>query len=326
MRVSFFFRNENVGFSIEKVFAILIKEINIDNNVQIIKTPSPRAMPWDVIINSYYCFKNRDKKGINHITGHIHDAILGLLGCKTILTIHDLVFLDNVKNPIKRLYKWLFWFYLPIKLANKVTCISNQTKVNIEKRIRTNKLVVIYNPIDPTYKYVPKIFNSDKPIILHIGTGWNKNLNRSIEALKDIPCHLRIVGKISLDTINLLKENKIDFSNVFELTDDEIHKEYLNCDIISFSSLYEGFGMPIIEGQAIGRVVLSSEIEPLIEVSGRAVCFVDPIDVISIRNGFLKIIQDSNLRNFLIDKGLQNVQKFDVKKIAQQYVGLYNTI
>jgi glycosyltransferase involved in cell wall biosynthesis len=326
MRVSFFFRNENIGFSIEKVFTILIKEISHNNKVEITKMLTPNSMPWDVVINSYYCFKNRDKKGINHITGHIHDAILGLLGCKTVLTIHDLVFLDNVKNPIKRLYKWLFWFYLPIKLANKVTCISNQTKVNIEKRIRTNKLVVIYNPIDPTYKYVPKIFNSDKPIILHIGTGWNKNLNRSIEALKDIPCHLRIVGKISLDTINLLKENKIEFSNVFELTDDEVHKEYLNCDIISFSSLYEGFGMPIIEGQAIGRVVLTSEIEPLIEVSGGAVCFVDPIDVISIRNGFLKIIEDSNLRNVLIDKGLRNVQKFDVKKIAQEYVDLYKTI
>jgi glycosyltransferase involved in cell wall biosynthesis len=326
MRVSFFFRNENIGFSIEKVFTILIKEISHNNKVEITKMLTPNSMPWDVVINSYYCFKNRDKKGINHITGHIHDAILGLLGCKTVLTIHDLVFLDNVKNPIKRLYKWLFWFYLPIKLANKVTCISNQTKVNIEKRIRTNKLVVIYNPIDPTYKYVPKIFNSDKPIVLHIGTGWNKNLNRSIEALKDIPCHLRIVGKISLDTINLLKENKIEFSNVFELTDDEVHKEYLNCDIISFSSLYEGFGMPIIEGQAIGRVVLTSEIEPLIEVSGGAVCFVDPIDVISIRNGFLKIIEDSNLRNVLIDKGLRNVQKFDVKKIAQEYVDLYKTI
>ena len=63
--------------------------------------PSARSMPWDILKNGLYAYKHRTRDGINHITGHIHDIVLGLLGCKVVLTIHDLVFLDNVRNPMK---------------------------------------------------------------------------------------------------------------------------------------------------------------------------------------------------------------------------------
>ena len=326
MNIVFFYRNAEIGFSIEKVFTILTNELSKNNLVEILKVPSPNSLPWDIFINSKFCFKNRNKNGINHITGHIHDVILGLLGSKIVLTIHDLVFLDNVKNPFKKFYKWVFWFYLPIKIADKVTCISNETKLQIERRITTKKIVVIHNPLDPKYAYVPKEFDSNQPIILHIGTGWNKNLKRSIEALKGIPCHFRIIGKINEGIISLLKQNDINYSNVYGLTDEEIHKEYINSDIINFPSMYEGFGMPIIEGQAIGRVVLTSQIEPLIEVSGSAVCFVNPTDLDSITNGYIKIINDNRFRENLISLGLENVKRFEVRKIAEQYINLYRNI
>lgn len=326
MKIIFFYRNAKIGFSIEKVFNILGNEVSKKNSIKAITMPSAYSMPWDIIINSWFCYKNRNKNGINHITGHVHDIVLGLIGCKTVITIHDLVFIDNVKNPIKRFYKWLFWLYLPIKLADRIICISNKTKSNIEKLISTNKLVVIYNPVDSKYVYNPKLFNSDKPVILHIGTGWNKNLNFTIKALKEISCHLRIIGKINNEIIHLLIENSIDYSNAFGLTDEEIHQEYLKCDIVNFPSIYEGFGMPIVEGQAIGRVVLTSEIEPLIEVGGNAVCSVDPNDIDSVKNGYMKIINDNDFRENLINLGLENVKRFEVKNIAQQYINLYQSI
>ena len=326
MKIRFFHRHPACGFSIYKVFQTIESEISKEIEMDEVFMPSPRSMPWDIIINSRFTFKNRNEKGINHISGHIHDVILGLLGCKTVLTIHDLVFIDNVSNPFKRMYKWLFWLYIPIRLANRVTCISSETKRKVLKHIRTDKLTVIYNPIDPSFQYVPKKFAEDRPRILHIGTFWNKNLIRTIQALRGISCHLRIIGKVNDEVLNLLKENEIDFSLTNGLSDEEIRKEYIECDIVNFPSIYEGFGMPIIEGQQTGRVVVASHIEPLIEISGEGVQYVDPNSIDSIRNAYLKLIADSNLRNMLIRKGLENVRRFRVDVIANQYLNLYSEI
>jgi glycosyltransferase involved in cell wall biosynthesis len=187
-------------------------------------------------------------------------------------------------------------------------------------------LVVIHNPIDPAYQFSPKIFNVEKPVILHIGTGRNKNLRRTIEALKDIPCHLRIIGKLSEEIVSVLTEYKIEYSNAFQLSDEEIRQEYKNCDIVNFPSEYEGFGMPVIEGQKTGRIVITSAIEPLLEVGKDGAYFVNPLDINSLRDGYLKVISDKNLRDELIEKGLRNVERFSVETIAKQYLKVYEEL
>lgn len=324
--ITYFHRNKSCGYSIQKVFKTIENEIKKSIIIKDIYMPTKHSFPWDIFINSYYTYKNKNKKGINHISGHIHDSILGLIGCKTVLTIHDTVFIDNTYNPIKRLYKWLFWLYIPIKLSNVVTCISSETQKQILKHIKTNKLKIIYNPINPQIVYTKKEFNPTNPQILHIGTGWNKNLKRTIIALKDIPCHLRIIGELDNEKIDLLKEYKINYSNKKDLTDDEIRQEYIHCDIVNFPSIYEGFGMPIIEGQKTGRVVITSQLEPMIEISGNAVEYVNPYDINSIRDAYLNVINHPNHREELIRKGLINVERFDVRKIAKQYMDIYNEL
>src|SRR5690606_29643704 len=106
MEIKYFFRHKSVGFSIQHVFGTLIKEIEKTTKVDTVNVPSPRSLPWDILRNSYYAYKYRNRMGINHVSGHIHEILLGLIKQKTILTIHDLVFIDNVRNPIKRFYKW----------------------------------------------------------------------------------------------------------------------------------------------------------------------------------------------------------------------------
>lgn len=325
--ITFFHRNHKCGYSIYKVFKTIENELKCQNHeLEEYFMPSPFSMPWDIIRNSIFTFKHRNTKGINHISGHIHDVILGLIGCKTVLTIHDLVFIDNVRNPIKRFYKWLFWLYIPIKLANKVTCISNETKRKVLEHIKTNKITVIYNPIDSTFKYVPKTFSKECPIILHIGTFWNKNLERTIQALEGINCHLRIIGEIDNRILQLLQEKNIKYSNAKNLSDEEIRQEYINCDIVNFPSIYEGFGMPVIEGQQTGRIVITSAIEPIKEIAGEAVIFVNPTNIQSIHNAYIKAIEDDKLRNEIIQKGLENAKRFQVKNIANQYIELYQSL
>ncbi len=329
MKITFFHRHRSLGFSIQHVFSTIIENIKqVDKNLEIeeIHTPSIGSMPWDMLTNIFYVFRHRNKKGINHISGHIHEVVLGLIGCKTVLTVHDLVFIDNVKNPIKRFYKWLFWLYFPIKFSDKVICISEKTKKNILNHIKTSKLEVIHNPLDPAFNYVPKEFNSQNPIILHIGTGWNKNLKRTVAALEGVPCHLRIIGKLNQEQIEILNFHKLKYSNATNLSDAEIIKEYIDCDIVNFPSEYEGFGMPIIEGQKTGRVVLTSAIEPLIEIARDSVHYVNPLDILSIKEGYTKLITDDDYRNSIIKKGLENTKRFQVENISQKYLDIYKKV
>ena len=78
----------------------------------------------------------------------------------------------------------------------------------------------------------------------------------------------RIIGNIDETTKKLLLEKGIEYSCNSNLTHRQIVDEYCKADIINFPSLFEGFGMPIIEGQAIGRVVVTSNIPPMIDIAG----------------------------------------------------------
>jgi len=84
--------------------------------------------------------------------------------------------------------------------------------------------------------------------------------------------------------------------------------------------------MPILEAQAVGRPVITSNILSMPEVAGDAACLVDPFDVSAIREGILKIIQDGSYREELIRKGQMNIRRFDPEKIALQYLDLYKKV
>lgn len=331
MKIAFYNRNLKCGYSLDVVHKTLVQALIKDSHVKEcdIKEfymPAYRAYPWHCLINIIYTFFHRRRHTIKHQTGDNHYVLLGLIGGKTVITIHDLVCLEQAKNRLKWMYKYLFYLYIPIKIADKVICISNKTKKDLLRYIPADKVTVIYNPINPIYEYMPKDFNKNYPIILHIGTGWNKNLDRVIMALKGIPCFLRIIGTVNDTIVNLLDKYKIDYSIGMNLSDEQIMEEYQKCDIVSFPSVYEGFGMPIIEGQKIGRIVLTSAIEPLIEVSAGAAILVNPEDVKSIREGFVLTIKNDSLRERLIKEGIVNAAKFDSKNIAIQYMNLYRNL
>ena len=167
------------------------------------------------------------------------------------------------------------------------------------------------------------MINKEYPIILHIGTGSNKNIESTAIALKGFPCKLNIVGKITEGQKMLLNLYQIDYECVYGLTDDEILDAYRNCDIVNFPSLYEGFGMPIIEGQSIGRPVLTSNLSPMKEVAGNASVLVNPTCPNSIRTGYEHLLEHSDE---YIEKGFLNVKRFALAQIVGQYLDIYNKI
>ena len=225
-------------------------------------------------------------------------------------------------------YIWKLLYINSLKRAAHIVFISEYSKKEVLDIIDLpmNKVSVIPDPVSPNFYYSEKDFNCDCPIILHIGTNKRKNLHNTIRALNGIVCHLRIVGRLNEETIKLLNEYNIDYSNVYNLEEQDIIREYQNADIINFPSLYEGFGMPIIEGQTIGRVVVTSDMSPMKDVAGNGAMLVNPYLVESIRNAYFRIINDNFLRNKIIEEGKINASKYSVKIIANQYVNIYKTV
>jgi len=93
--------------------------------------------------------------------------------------------------------------------------------------------------------------------------------------------------------------------------------------MVVFASLAEGFGLPIIEANAIGRPVVTSNLSPMKEVAGDAGCLVNPCDVTDIRDGIRRVIGDDEYRNALIERGYENAQRYRADVVARQYARLY---
>lgn len=322
--IIFFHRNKSAGFSIDKVTKTVISGFRGKKEYYL---PLCGGSLSVVFRNIFFTWKHRDRGAINHMTGDAQYVILALVGCKSVLTVHDTVSLDFHKmcHVKKFVFKWL-WYRIPLKFATKVVCISEETRRCVERYTSRRDIIVIHNAIDPIFYQSDKDLSQKPKRVLLIGTNPNKNLERTFDALKGIDCEVTIVGRLSESQLSVIERNNIKYEIKTGLSDEQIVEEYVNADIVSFVSLFEGFGMIVIEANKVGRPVITSDIPVLREVAGDAAYFVDPTSVESIRNGFLQLLVDANLRQSLVEKGYENVKRFDVNNIRNQWINLYNSI
>lgn len=328
INVVFFQRKQRElgNFSVEIYFDQVRKNLPNEFN------PILRVVPFESngvirrVFNIFYCYLFQGN--INHITGDIHYVSLLLNKKKTILTILDCGILHDTSG-FKRTIIKLFWFTFPISKCSVITCISEATRNDLLNLVncKSKRIEVVYVSISPNFLKNDKPFNKKYPQILQIGTAENKNLKRLLPALKNINCRIVIVGKINQFLSNLIQDYNIDCINISnKLPEEKLIELYNNSDIITLVSTLEGFGMPIIEANTIGRVVLAGNNSSMIEVSNDSACLVDSFNVNEIRNGLLKIIKDDYYRINLIENGYLNAKRFSIGNIANQYSNIYKSL
>lgn len=275
---------------------------------------------WNIIEAAFRYKKN----AIVHITGEVHFINLLMRKQNVLLTIHDCRFMERKKGFKKKLMNWLY-LKAPVKNSACITAVSEATKQDVIRYTGCNakKIQVIPVNVNPVFKPAPKVFNKECPVILQVGAAENKNIFRLAEALSAFPCKLVIIGKPQQHELKKLQEKHIDFTIKHNLSTEELYREYINCDIVSFVSCFEGFGMPIAEANYVERAVITSNISSMPEVAANAACLVNSYDAEDIRQGFIKIINDDIYREQLIANGRVNRQRFNAEVIADAYYKIY---
>ncbi len=323
MKITYFFRPKMDGvFSIETVFQQLFQ-----------------FLPKEIEKKEYLCshkwkrydsfVKARKFQGeINHITGDIHTIALFLKGKRTILTVHDIGRYERNLSGIRKIiikYLWLQW---PLKKVAYITTISEFTKQKLITtcKIDAKKVLVIPNPASSDFKPFYKEFNNKQPLVLQIGGSSVKNLLRLIEAVKGTSFKLLLLRKPTADLKKDLDEANIVYEFRYNLTREEVYKCYCDCDIVFFASLHEGFGVPILEAQQIGKPIITSNIAPMNDVAGDGALLVDPTNVNEIKKALQKLKTETVFRNELIKNGSYNLERFSVKTVTEKYVSLYKKL
>jgi len=271
---------------------------------------------------------------------------------KVITTIHDLTYIlypdtMDVSNR-KRLENDM---YSTIKRADYIITISESSKKDIIKHLHIdeNKIEVIYPGVDETYK---KVLSNDEIMavknkynilgkyVLYLGTlEPRKNIETIIRAYNCFKqanknnIKLVLAGKKGwlYDSIfKLVEEFGLENDVIFTdyIADMDKAPLYQGAEIFLFPSLYEGFGIPVIEAMASRTPVITSNSSSLPEVAGDAAIITDPLDYQEISNSIERILNDNELQEKMINEGIKQADKFNwdssAEKLKNIYYDLYN--
>lgn len=318
--VVFIFRKPFLSgnYSVEYLFGEIFRQL--EHKIEC-KSVTPMWHSQGIIRRILICFETYFKRGkVNIITGDISFVAAFLPKKSSILVVLDCGLLYDT-HGFKRWIRELIWYRMPFHRSSYVVTISEATKKDLLAITNgdPSKIRVIPCFIDSGFKRVDKTFDKKRPVLLQIGQATNKNLTRIIQSIKNLSVHLSIIGTIDKDNAALLKQFKIDFSVAVNLTDEEVLQKYVDCDMLVFPSTYEGFGLPIIEAQTVGRAVITSNTTSMPWVAGVGACFVDPYSIESIRSGIVRLINDDQYRIDLVEGGYENARRFQPTKIAAMY-------
>jgi len=271
---------------------------------------------------------------------------------RTVVTVHDLtpiVFPKNFPKGVKGTIKWGIQKKI-LKRADAIITDSECSRKDIVKHagINPEKIYTIYLAAGEEFTQIEKSevrtekfkkkYGLPEKFILYVGdVTWNKNLPRFLEAVGKIGVPLIMAGKALTDNNfdksnpwnqdlikvkKMVKENKKVRLLGFVPTEDLVVL-YNIATVFVMPSIYEGFGLPVLEAMSCGCPVVTTKEGSLAEITGEASSFVDPYSVESISKGILNLFKNQDLQKDLSVKGLNQAKKFSWKKTAQETMNIY---
>lgn len=266
---------------------------------------------------------------------------------KSVFTLHDLIFLFHPETH-KSLNRWFLTLMMPrfLRAADAVIAVSECTKRDAIRfyRIPEEKITVIYEGVNPRFRpaspetiaAVRARYGLPERFILYVGTiEPRKNLTTLLEAfhhlLATYDLRLVIVGKKGwlyerffrrLRELGL--ENRVLFTGY--VPDEDLPAIYSAADLFVFPSLYEGFGLPVLEAMACGTPVICSNTSSLPEVAGDAALLVDPTDARALTGAMEQVLTNERLWATLRAKGMERARGFTWEKAAYRTWEVYQQV
>lgn len=300
---------------------------------------------------SYSIVRDMKKDGVDLFHGLSHEIPFGIgkSGIRTVVTIHDLIFKvypDTYPFHDRTIYDLKFRY--SCRNADAVIAISESTRNDIIQYygIPSEKIHVIppafdddyLLPIDPAFTgHVRKKHNLPSEYMLYVGSiTERKNLMTIIQAYSLLEekdrTPLVIVGeghkykKKVLDAIHKYKlESRCIFIGNIHHTE-ELRAIYSNAMLFLFPSLYEGFGLPVMEALLCRTPVITSSTSSLPEAGGTDTCYVKPTDPSELAFSIRSILADRMKASLMAEKGWEYAQQFNGKRIAGMVAELYEKI
>ncbi|MDT0688471.1 glycosyltransferase family 1 protein [Salegentibacter sp. F188] len=324
-------------------------KISIHDPGKTVEEKLPRKK-LDKIFKNYWRRKNiikdlkRDKIEVFHgLSGEI-PFNLKENNIKSVVTIHDLIFLrfPEFYSFLDR-YIYKKKFLHAARKADVVIAVSEQTKSDIVEflSIDESKIKVIYQGCQKEYKtryQSSEITNfcKEKKIpenyILNVGTVESrKNILSAIKAIKDIDTHLVIVGSFtaySKKVKEYVEQEQLHEKVIFlgGLSTYELALLYQGAKIFIYPSLFEGFGIPIIEALYSQTPVITTNYGCFPEAGGPDSIYVDPKNISEISEAIHSLLNDPAKRKFISEKSFNYVQRFNDENIASQIISLYKDL
>lgn len=252
-----------------------------------------------------------------------------------ISTIHDITFVKYPKDyPIRM--RWMYKLLVPliIKTSLKIITVSNFSRDEISDyyRIPQDQISIVYNAVNSSfYPKRNEQLLSERYILAFASTGENKNFRMILQSFLKVSeqnegIKLYIIGECQRESEYAVYKRYDNIAFKGRISDEELISLYSNAIAFVYPSLYEGFGIPVIEAQACGCPVIASNVSTFPEILGTSAICIEPHQKESLVSAILSLCNDNELRAELIKLGFDNVRRFSWQKSGEELIRIINKL